>query len=300
MFKGTITALITPFQEGKIDLAAYEKLIDWQVSAGIHGLLPCGSTGESLMLTHEEQKQLIDCCVKVVDQRVPVIAGTSAITPKETIKLTQQAQSLGVDGALIVTPAYVKPGPEALYQYYKTVHDAVDIPIIIYNNPVRTGLTMDLQTIERLAQLPRIIGIKDATSILTRPTETRLAIGPDFKQFSGEDPTAFGFLAQGGADGWISASANIIPQFCAQVFEAWEAQDLKTFSDLRDKLFPFMKAMFMETNPVAIKYAASVLGLCRNEVRSPLLEATPKTEETVRSLITQIGITLEMQVRQRA
>lgn len=284
MFKGVFTALITPFNQGKVDYEAFDKLVEWQIESGIHGLVPCGSTGESLFLNHEEHFSLIERTVAIAARKAPVIAGASAISTDETIILARQAKTVGADGVLIVTPAYVKPGPEALYQYYKTIAETVDIPLIIYNNPGRTGSTMDQETLARLAKLPNIVGIKDSTSDLTRPTLTNLALGNDFIQFSGEDATAAGFLAQGG-QGWISVSSNIAPWLCAELYNAWEAEDLSRMATLRNALMPLMKALFVESNPVPVKYAASALGLCRNELRKPLLPANPSTETLINSLL---------------
>ena len=293
MFKGTLTALITPFNRGSIDIPAFENLVRWQIESGIHGLVPCGSTGESLFLSHEEHKDLVARTVSISSGQVPVLAGSGAVTTAETIELTKNVKEAGADGALIVTPAYVKPGPEAMYQHFKAVTEAVDIPIIIYNNPGRTGSAMDQETLARLAQLPNIIGVKDSTSDMTRPTLTNIALGDKFLQFSGEDPTVFGFLAQGGM-GWISVISNIAPTMCAEICNAWERQDMETFATIRNKLMPLMKALFCESNPVPVKCAASILGLCQNEMRRPLTEASAQTETLLRTLIGQIGITLTM------
>lgn len=287
--KGVLTALITPFHNGRVDYGAFEKLVQWQLESNIHGLVPCGSTGESFFLSHEEQKNLIQRCVSVVNKRIPVIAGASAITTDETLLLVRQAKEARADAALVVTPPYVKPGSEALYQHYKTLNDQANFPIIMYNNPGRTGLAMDQETIYRLGKLSHIIGIKDSTNDLTRPTFTRINLGETFLQFSGEDPTAISFLSQGGI-GWISVISNIAPRLCVDLYVAWEERDATKMATLRDMLMPLMKALFIESNPVPVKYAASLLGFCQNELRRPLLEARSQTQEVVQEVMKKIKL----------
>ena len=287
MFKGTFTALITPFKDGEIDFQAFERFVEWQIESGIHGLVPCGSTGESLLLSHSEQKALLQRCVSITAGRVPIIAGAGAITPQETLFLMEQAKEAGAQAALVVTPAYVKPGQEALYQHYKTLNDEGDFPLIIYNNPGRTGVTLDQETLYRLGTLPNIVGIKDSTNDLTRPTLTRLALGDSFLQFSGEDPTAVAFLSQGGS-GWISVVANVAPNLCSNLYRAWTDEDQKKLSHLRDTVMPLIKTLGMDSNPVSIKCAVSLLGFCQNEVRRPLMKATTETEAALKEALTKI------------
>jgi 4-hydroxy-tetrahydrodipicolinate synthase len=269
MFRGSIVALITPFREGSFDESAYRGLIEWQLEAGTDGIVPCGTTGESPTLTHDEHRHAIRTCVAAVAGRAPVIAGTGSNATAEAIALTQDAESAGADAALIVTPYYNKPGQDGLYQHYEAIHDATRLPIIIYNIPGRCVIDMSVETMARLASLPRIIGVKDATADLARPILTRLAIGPDFCQLSGEDATALPFLAAGG-HGCISVTANVAPAACAALQKAWQAGDVATASAINDRLAPLHAAMFCESNPVPVKYAVSLLGKCRPEVRMPL------------------------------
>jgi 4-hydroxy-tetrahydrodipicolinate synthase len=280
MFSGSITALITPFSNGRIDDAAFQRFVEWQISQGSDGLVPCGSTGESATMSHEEHEHVIRLCVEATAGRVPVIAGTGSNATAEAIRLTRSAEESGADAALIVTPYYNKPTQEGLFRHYKEIHDSTGLPIIIYNIPGRTGIDMSVETMARLAELPRIAGVKDATADLTRPTRTRQAIGPDFCQLSGEDPSAAAFLAQGG-HGCISVTANVAPGMCAALQAAWRTGDLAKLAELRDRLTPLNGALFVEVNPIPIKYAVSLLGFCTPELRMPLLEASPKAREAV-------------------
>ena len=210
MFSGSITALITPFANGKVDDVAFQRFVEWQIAQGSNGLVPCGTTGESPTLSHDEHERVIRLCVEAAAGRAPVIAGTGSNSTEEAVSLTRSAKQSGVDAVLVVTPYYNKPTQEGLYQHYKKIHDSVEIPIIIYNIPGRVGIDMSVETMARLAELPRIVGVKDATGDLTRPVRTRHAIGPDFCQLSGEDGTAVAFLAEGG-HGCISVTANVAP-----------------------------------------------------------------------------------------
>ncbi len=274
MFKGSITALITPFRNGEVDWAAFEKHVEWQIDCGTNGLVPCGTTGESPTLSHEEHRAVVERCIRIAAGRVPVIAGTGSNSTREATDLTRHAQKAGANGALIVTPYYNKPSQEGLYQHFKALHDATDIPIIIYNIPGRSVIDMSIDTMCRLAELPRIVGVKDATADLARPLNLRHRLGDSFCQLSGEDATVTGFLAQGG-HGCISVTSNIAPAECAQLHAAWNAGDLKTMVALRDRLAPLHKALFCETSPAPVKYGASVLGFGTDEVRLPLVTATP-------------------------
>jgi 4-hydroxy-tetrahydrodipicolinate synthase len=288
MFKGYITALVTPFKNGDIDWKAFDDLIEWQIEQGIHGLAPCGTTGESPTLSHEEHMAVVKRCVNVVNKRVPVIAGTGSNSTTEALGLTFHAKETGADAALVVTPYYNKPTQEGLYQHYKAVQD-VGLPVIIYNNPARSVVDMNVDTMARLAAHSNIIGVKDATNDLSRPLATRNKIGPDFCQLSGEDATVGAFLGQGG-HGCISVTANIAPDQCVRLYEAWESGDWETFSEIRDRLAPLHKALFCETSPAPVKYAASALGLCTDEVRLPLMPATEKARETVDSAMEFAGV----------
>lgn len=280
MFYGSITALITPFKNGEIDWPAYENLIEWQIENGTHALVPCGTTGESPTLSHDEHCAIVKRCVDVVKGRIPVIAGTGSNSTKEAIKFTQQAQDVGADAALVVTPYYNKPSQDALIAHYSKIHDETDIPIVIYNIPGRCVIDMSVETMAELAKLPRIIGVKDAAGDLSRPLLTRNAIGPDFCQLSGDDITAAAFLAQGGM-GCISVLANIAPKESSMMQNAWRDGDMETFNSLRDKLVLLARDLFCESNPAPVKYAAQTLGLCSDEVRLPLIPASKAAREKV-------------------
>lgn len=289
MFHGSITALITPFKDGKVDEAAFRKFVDRQVTEGGHGLVPVGTTGESPTLSHEEHHRVVEICVEAAAGRVPVIAGAGSNSTEEAISLARHAKKAGASAVLVVTPYYNKPSQEGLYQHFKAVHDAADLPVIIYNIPGRCVVDMSVATMARLAKLPNIVGVKDATADLARPLATRLAIGPDFCQLSGEDATAVAHLAQGGV-GCISVTANIAPKLCAQMHDAWVARDFATVEALRDRLMPLHQVLFVETSPAPVKYAASLLGLCANEVRLPLVAVTKETEVKVREAMVRVGL----------
>ncbi len=289
MFKGSITALITPFKKGEIDWKAFDNLVEWQIEQGTHGLVPCGTTGESPTLTYDEDMAVVERCVKITNKRVPVIAGTGSNATHEAITLTKHAKDVGADGALIVTPYYNKPTQDGLYAHYKKIHDSVALPIIIYNIPGRCVIDMSVETMAKLAKLPNIVGVKDAAGDLSRPLETRVAIGPDFCQLSGDDITAAAFLAQGGV-GCISVVSNIAPAACAKLQEAWIDGDLQTFAEMRDLLLPLAKTLFCESNPAPVKYAASTLGLCSDEVRLPLVPASEKARKLVDAAMEHAGL----------
>src|SRR5580704_1159617 len=226
MFKGSLVALITPFRDHELDEGAFQEHVAWQIDQGTHGLVPCGTTGESPALADDEQKRLVTLCVEVAkDKRIPVIAGTGTNSTEHTVVLTRQAEAAGADAALIVCPYYNKPTQEGLYQHFKKIHDAVDLPIIIYNIPGRTAVDMSVATMAWLAKLPNVVGVKDATADLVRPLRTREAIGPKFCMLSGEDHTALAFLVSGG-DGCISVTANVAPRACADMHGAWAKGDV--------------------------------------------------------------------------
>ena len=248
---------------------AFQELVAWQIGQGTHGLVPCGTTGESPALHDDEARRIIALCVEVAKGRAPVIAGTGTNSTGHTIELTRQAKEAGADAALIVCPYYNKPTQEGLFQHFKTVHDAVDLPIIIYNIPGRSAVDMTNATMARLAKLPNIVGVKDATNDLARPLRMRREIGAGFCLLSGEDATAVAYLAQGG-DGCISVTANVAPRLCSEMHEAWQRGDVKTVREINERLIPLHDALFAETSPAPVKYAASLLGRCTAEVRQPL------------------------------
>lgn len=289
MFHGSIVALITPFKDGKVDEKAFQSFVEWQVAQGTHALVPCGTTGESPTLSHDEHRRVVELCIEAAAGKVPVIAGAGSNSTLEAIELTRHAKEAGAAAALVVTPYYNKPTQEGLYQHYKAIHDSADLPIIIYNIPGRSVVDMSVATMARLAKLPNIVGVKDATADLTRPIRTRLAIGPDFCQLSGEDATALAFNAQGGV-GCISVTANIAPALCAAMQNAWAAGDLTEAYRLRDVLQPLHDAMFVETSPGPVKYAASLLGKASADTRLPLVAVADSTREAVKAAMTGAGL----------
>jgi 4-hydroxy-tetrahydrodipicolinate synthase len=289
MFKGSITALITPFKNGEIDWPAFEAFVEWQIQQGSHGVVPCGTTGESPTLTHDEHKKIVERCVQIVNGRIPVIAGSGSNSTREAIELTAHAKKAGADAALVVTPYYNKPSQDGLYAHYKELAGSVDIPIIIYNIPGRSVIDMQVDTMARLAEIPTIVGVKDATADLARPLVLRDRVGDDFCQLSGEDATATAFLAQGG-HGCISVTSNVAPALCAQMHDAWQQGDLAAMAQCRDALGPLHKALFVESSPAPVKYAASALGLCGDEVRLPLVVASAACRKGVDAALAHAGL----------
>jgi 4-hydroxy-tetrahydrodipicolinate synthase len=289
MLKGSLVALITPFRNQAVDEAAFQKFVAWQIEEGTHGLVPCGTTGESPTLHEDEHRRLIAICVEVAAGKVPVVAGTASNSTEHTIALTRQAKEAGADAALIACPYYNKPTQEGLYQHFKAVHDAVDLPIVIYNIPGRTAVDMSNATMARLAKLPNIVGVKDATNDLSRPLKMRVEIGPDFALLSGEDATAVAYLAQGG-QGCISVTANVAPRLCADVHEAWQKGDVATVRRLNERLCALHEALFAETSPAPVKYAVSLLGRASAEVRQPLWPILPETREKVERAMRGAGL----------
>ena len=287
--QGAFTALITPFKKGKLDEKAYQSLVDWQINEGIHGLVPCGTTGESPTLSYAEHERVIQLCVEASAGRVPVMAGTGANSTEEAIMFTKAAKKLGADAALIVSPYYNKPTQEGLYQHYKAINDAVNIPIIVYNIPGRSVVNITDDTFARLAKLPNIVGIKDATGDLARVCTLRAKVGKDFIQFSGEDMTAVGFNAQGGV-GVISVTSNIAPKAVAEVQNATLKGDYKKARDLHDKLVDLHSSMFCETSPAPVKYAVSLMGKCSNDLRLPMIPASPESKKRIEAAMKAANI----------
>ena len=287
--KGSLTALITPFKDGKLDEAAFRKLVNWQIAEGTQGLVPCGTTGESPTLSHEEHNRVIELCVEEARGRVPVIAGTGSNATDEAIALTKHAKEVGCDAVLSVTGYYNKPTQEGQYRHFMAVAEAVDIPILLYNIPGRAVVEITVDTMARLAKHKNIIGVKDATANLMRPSRERLACGPDWLLISGEDGTALGYNAHGGK-GCISVTANIAPRLCAEFQAACAAGDFAKARQYQDRLMPLHDAMFCETNPAPVKYAASLLGLCSEDVRLPLAEASEGARAQVKAAMTRAGL----------
>ena len=289
MFQGSYVALITPFDRGGIDERAFGDFVEWQISEGTHGLLSCGTTGESPTLSHPEHRRVTELCVEVADGRVPVLAGTGSNSTEEAVSLTRHAKECGADAALVVTPYYNKPTQEGLYQHFKAINDAVDIPVLIYNIPGRSVVDMTVETMARCAKLPNIVGVKDASNSSTRPLETRIACGEDFVQLSGEDAAVLALLVEGG-HGCISVTANVAPRLCSEMHTRWMDGDAKATLAVQQRLMPLHAALFAETSPAPVKYAASVLGKCSSEVRLPLVEPMQATKGEVESAMRWAGL----------
>ncbi|MGQ0671259.1 MAG: 4-hydroxy-tetrahydrodipicolinate synthase [Hyphomicrobium sp.] len=289
MFKGSYTALVTPFSNDRLDEDALRRLVEWQIAEGTHGLVPTGTTGESPTLDYDEHKRVIELTVATARKRVPVIAGTGSNSTAEAIELSQFAEKAGADGLLIVTPYYNKPTQEGMFAHFKAINDAVGIPIIIYNIPGRCIVDMQVSWMARCAELKNVVGVKDATANLARVSQQRAAMGPDFCQLSGEDATALGFMAHGG-HGCISVASNIAPRLCAEFQNACLAGDYKTALAIQDRLMPLHDVMFIETNPGPVKYAASRLGLCSPDMRLPLVPVSEATRRAVDAALAQVGL----------
>ncbi len=291
-FFGSITAMITPFQNGEVDYKAFEKFIQWQIEEGSHGLVPSGTTGESPTLTYNETKLIFELCTQTVKssgKKCPIIAGTGSNSTREAIELSLIAQNAGADALLSVAPYYNKPTQEGMYAHFKAVHDSTDLPIILYNVPGRTVVEICVETVLRLAELPRIVGIKDATSDTSRTTLIRSQAKDNFSILSGEDALAGAYLAQG-ANGCISVTSNVAPRLCAELQNAWIANDRARFEDIQTKLAPLNKALFCESNPTPIKYAVSKLGLSNDEVRLPLLPASANARTLIDEAMAKAGL----------
>src|ERR1700737_2653766 len=288
-FRGSFTALVTPFSNGSVDERAFRGLVDWQIAEGTDGLVPVGTTGESPTLSHEEHRHVVEWCVEQVKGRVPVIAGAGSNSTSEAIELAQHAQECGASAVLVVTPYYNKPTQEGLYRHFKAINDAVGIPIIIYNIPARSVIDISVETMKRLFELEHIAGVKDATANLARVSAQRAAMGEGFNQLSGEDATALGFMAHGG-HGCISVTSNVAPRLCAEFQASCLKGDYAGALTLQDKLMPLHTALFIETNPAPAKYALSVLGKCAETVRLPMVPVTEKTKSAVREAMIHAGL----------
>ena len=289
MLKGSMPALVTPFKDGAVDVDTLKSLVDWHIEQGSHGLVPVGTTGESPTLSHEEHEMVVAEVVKAAAGRVPIIAGAGSNNTAESLRFMAHAKEVGATAALVVTPYYNKPTQAGLIAHFKTLHDACELPIVIYNIPGRSVVDMSPQTMGELAKLPRIIGVKDATGDLARVCEQRITCGADFLQISGEDATAHGFNAQGGI-GCISVTANAAPKLCAELQNACLVGDYATALDLQDKLMPLHQAIFTEPGLVGAKYAMSQLGLCSDEVRLPLTPLSDSTKGLIRNALRHAGL----------
>ena len=289
MFRGSFTAMVTPFKNGGLDERAFRDLIDWQIAEGTDGLVPVGTTGESPTVSHEEHHKIVEWCVEQAKGRVPVMAGAGSNSTAEAIDLAKHAEKAGANAVLVVAPYYNKPSQEGIYRHFKAINDAIGIPIFVYNIPPRSVIDISVETMKRLSELPNIKGCKDATAKLDRVSLQREACGHDFIQFSGEDATALGYNAHGGA-GCISVTSNVAPRLCAEFQDATLAGDYKTGLKIQDRLMPLHEALFIENSPAPIKYALSLLGKCSDHVRLPLGPLTEKSKHAVREAMVHAGL----------
>lgn len=288
-FRGSFTALVTPFHDSAVDEKAFRELVDWQIAEGTNGLVPVGTTGESPTLSHQEHRDVVEWCIDQARGRVPVVAGAGSNSTQEAIDLARHAEKAGADAVLVVTPYYNKPTQEGLYAHFKAINDAIGIPIIIYNIPPRSVIDMSVDTMKRLYELKNIAGVKDATANMARVSQQRATMGEDFNQLSGEDITALGFMAHGG-HGCISVTANVAPRLCAEFQAACLKGDFRAALKLQDKLAPLHINLFVETSPAPVKYALSVLGKCANRLRLPMVPATEKAQIAVRQAMVHAGL----------
>lgn len=290
MLRGSLPALITPFADGALDEKAFSALVDWQIEEGTHGLVPVGTTGESPAVSHEEHRRVVEICVDVAAGRVPVVAGAGSNSTTEAISLARFAEEVGADAILTVVPYYNRPNQEGLFQHFSAVANATGLPIVLYSVPGRTVVDLAVDTIARLRDAhDNIIAVKDATSNMERASQQRAKLGPDFILLSGEDVTALGFNAHGGS-GCISVTANVAPRLCAQFQNACQRGDYAEALALQDRLLPLHRNLFIEPNPQGVKYAAARLGLCRNEMRLPLIPVAKSTEEAIDAALRHAGL----------
>ncbi len=289
MFKGSLVALITPFKNGKVDESAFQSFVDWQIREGTHGLVPCGTTGESPTMSHAEHHRVVELCVEVAKGKVPVMAGTGSNSTEEAIGLTRHAKKAGADAVLVVTPYYNKPTQEGLYRHYKAINDAVDIPIFVYNIPPRSVIDITPDTMARIASLPNVAGIKEATGDVTRFTKHRRLIKKKFTQLSGDDALALAQMAHGG-EGCISVTGNIAPRLVSQFQTACLEGKFDKAREIHDRLAPLHEALFIEASPGPVKYGASLLGKCEADTRLPICEIAESSKIVVRKAMTDVGL----------
>jgi 4-hydroxy-tetrahydrodipicolinate synthase len=288
-FRGSFTAMVTPFKGDAVDEQAFRDLVEWQIAEGTHGLVPVGTTGESPTLSHDEHKQVVEWCIDQAKGRVPVIAGAGSNSTREAIELSRHAEEAGADAVLVVTPYYNKPTQEGMYQHFKAINDAIGIPIIVYNIPARSVIDMSVDTMARLFELKNIAGVKDATANMVRISQQRAAMGEGFNQLSGEDATALGFMAHGG-HGCISVTSNVAPRLCAEFQTACLRGDFAAALKLQDKLMPLHQNLFIETSPAPVKYALSVLGKAAESLRLPMVPIAEKSKAAVRDAMVDAGL----------
>jgi 4-hydroxy-tetrahydrodipicolinate synthase len=288
-FKGAITALVTPFRDGVLDEDAFVALIERQISAGVHGLVPAGTTGEASTLSHEEHRRVVELCVNTAKGRVPVIAGTGSNSTAEAIDLTRHAKAVGADAALVVTPYYNRPSQEGMYRHYAAINEAVQLPVFVYNVPSRTSVDISNETLARLAELPNIVGIKDATGDLPRASQQRLMCGPEWIMLSGDDPSALGYMAHGG-HGCISVTSNVAPDGMASFFNALLNKDWETALYWQDRLIRLHKGLFLDSSPSPTKFALAQLGLCLEDTRLPIAPCAEAVRPEVLAAMHDAGV----------
>ena len=282
-------ALVTPFRDGAVDEPAFRALVERQITGGVHGLVPVGTTGETATLSHDEHRRVVEICMEVAGGRVPVVAGAGSNSTEEAIGLVKHARSVGAQAALVVTPYYNRPSQEGLYRHYAAINDAVDLPVLIYNVPARTSVDISNETVARLAALPNIVGIKDATSDLSRPSVMRLECGEDFVLLSGEDASALGYMAHGG-HGCISVTANVAPDAMSGLMNACLSGDWPRALKLQDRLIRLHKALFADASPSPTKFALSKLGLCTEDVRLPIAPCAEAARPLVLAAMKEAGV----------
>ena len=289
LFRGAIPALVTPFRDGALDEDAFRRLVERQIRGGVHGLVPVGTTGETATLSHDEHRRVVEICVEVAAGRVPVIAGAGSNATDEAVELVRHAKTVGADAALVVTPYYNRPSQEGLYQHYRALNDAVQLPVLVYNVPSRTGVDISNDTVARLAELPNIVGIKDATGDLGRASLMRVQCGADFVMLSGDDPSALGYIAHGG-HGCISVTCNVAPEPFVALIEAALQGELETARARQDQLIALHRALFLDASPSPTKFALAELGLCTEEVRLPVVACAESVRPAVREAMRAAGV----------
>jgi 4-hydroxy-tetrahydrodipicolinate synthase len=289
LFKGVITALVTPFRDGAVDVDSFAELVERQIDSGVDGVVPVGTTGESAVLSHTEHEKVVALCVEIVNGRAKVLAGAGSNSTDEAISLVRHAKSVGADGALVITPYYNRPSQEGLYRHFKAINDAVDLPVLLYNVPSRTGVDMSNDTVARLAELEHVVGIKDATGDLARASLMRLRTPEDFALISGDDPTFLGYVAHGGC-GVISVTANVAPQACVAQWRALEAGDFVSARTRQDRLIRLHRALFLDSSPAPTKYALARLNLCREELRLPLTPCADAVKPEIDAALREAGV----------
>jgi len=289
VIRGSIPALITPFRNGIVDERAFQALVERQIAEGSHGLVPCGTTGESATLSHAEHARVVELCVEVAAGRVPVIAGAGSNNTAHAIDLAKLAKTAGADAILVVAPYYNKPSQDGIFAHFKAINDAVDVPIVVYNVPSRTIVDISVETMGRIAQLPNVIGDKDASSDMGRVARHKALAGADFIQLSGDDPSAVGFNASGGR-GCISVTANVAPKLCAEIQNVALRGAFDTARDLDARLADLHKILFIEPSPAPAKYACSLLGLCTEDVRLPIIPCSDAAKSKIKDAMVQAGL----------